>query len=95
MGDVRRRASMNASYCSTFPVRGAARLGRGLPSVWSAEKTLTGLNSGISTVFSSMMIFPSRSSMGALVSGSSFISSIFFFSGVGAMMVRPFSPFFT
>lgn len=73
----------------------AEKLGSGLPSVWSAVKTFTGLNRGISTVFSSMMMLPSPSSTGALVSGSSRISSIFFFSGVGAMMVSPFSPFFT
>ena len=45
--------------------------------------------------FSSVTIFPSLYRIGALVSGSSFCSSIFFLYGVGAMMVMPCSPFFT
>src|SRR5699024_8633912 len=45
--------------------------------------------------FSSMTALPSASRIGAWVSGSLFISSIFFLYGVGAMMVMPCSPFFT
>ena len=37
-----------------------------------------------------MMTLPSASSMGCLVSGSSFCSSIFFLKGVGAMILMPF-----
>ena len=52
--------------------------GSGLPSVWLTSNTLTGRNMGISISFFSMTALPSASRMGAWVSGSRFISSIFF-----------------
>ena len=91
-GDERRSASMNTSYCSTLPVRVFASCGSGLPSVWETSNTDTTRNMGILISFSSMIAFPSLSSRGALVSGSSFTSSIFFLYGVGAMIWIPFSP---
>ena len=94
-GDERFSASMNASYSCTLPVSVSASSGRGFPSVWDTSNTETTLYMGIWMVFSSMIAFPSASSMGSLVSGSSFASSIFFLYGVGAMILMPFSPFMT
>lgn len=77
-GDAFSRAAKKSSYCSTSASSGLTeRSGNSLPSVCEISKTVITLKAGTVISFSSFTTFPSRSSMGFLVSGSILSTSFF------------------